>query len=80
MNDARRSFERPGHLHAPETLAAGSARATGLQAAQVSLRAQLEAWELRFTPREYAALVEDLYRIASRERERSARWRSRRTA
>ncbi len=48
-------------------------RVTGLQAAQVSLSAQLHGYREQFTPREYAVLLDLLLRLFDRERCRHTR-------
>jgi hypothetical protein len=51
-----------------------SNRVTGLQAAQVSLRAQLEVWSEQLSPYEYAVLLDLLSRMLEVERRRAAHW------
>jgi hypothetical protein len=51
----------------------GRARATGLQAAQAALLAQLEAWRGQLDDREYGALAESVGLWFDRERTRIAR-------
>jgi hypothetical protein len=45
-------------------------RVTGLQAAQLSVRAQLEAWRQAMGPREFAVLVDLLVRMLEAEQRR----------
>jgi hypothetical protein len=58
----------------PEALPSG--RVTGLQAATLGTSVLLEAWRQQFGTREYAALVDLLWRVLSAERDRLAgtRW------
>jgi hypothetical protein len=44
---------------------------TGLQAAQVGLVSQLQAWRSHFAPREYAVLIDLLARWLERESRRT---------
>jgi len=53
-------------------------RVSGLQAAQVALRADLTAFEQLLPPDEYATLVDVHARVLEHERKRTARWLRRR--
>lgn len=48
-----------------------SARVSGLQAAQLGVVAQLEAWRAQFSAREYAVLLDLIARIVAAELERN---------
>jgi len=49
-----------------------ASRLTGLQTAQGSVRAQLEAWRQQMAPREYETLLDVLTRMLTHERRRTS--------
>jgi len=63
----QRHDQRVRSLPAPQDGPLRAVRVTGLQAAQASVRGQLDAWRKQMAPREFETLVDVLYRMLAGE-------------